>query len=178
MSLMDSPTRDDRVDEVVKAPYLREESVFSKNEYTPTSWMLTFIKTIFILCGVLLLIYLVLHKGIGKWIELQNSDKRIKILERVSLDGKQSICLIKVDSDEYLCVPNYILKLKENIKENSISDPYGSDSRNKIDLEKIDTHNQQLYVKKKDFNPFVSFLKPKKIKNELEQEMKNRGEDA
>ena len=59
-------------------------------------------KTMLMLCVVLLIVYLTLHKGLGKLVERQNVGKRVKVVERVVLDQKRSLFLIELDGKQLL----------------------------------------------------------------------------
>jgi flagellar protein FliO/FliZ len=59
-------------------------------------------KTMLMLCVVLALVYLTLHKGLGKLVERQNSGKRVKVVERVMLDQKRSLFLVEIDGKQML----------------------------------------------------------------------------
>ncbi len=59
-------------------------------------------KTLLMLCVVLFIVYLTLHKGLGKLVERQNAGKRVKVVERVVLDQKRSLFLIELDGKQML----------------------------------------------------------------------------
>jgi flagellar biogenesis protein FliO len=56
-----------------------------------------FLKTMLMLCVVLALVYLVLGKGMGKLMQRAQQGKRLKVIERVSLDARFSLYLVDVD---------------------------------------------------------------------------------
>lgn len=58
------------------------------------------VKTFVMLGVVLALVYLSLHKGLGKLVEKQNAGKRIKVVERSALDSKRSIFLVDIDGKQ------------------------------------------------------------------------------
>ena len=58
------------------------------------------IKTMLMLLVVLGLIYLSLHKGLGKLISKTQAGKRIQVVERVNLDQKRALFIVKVDGEE------------------------------------------------------------------------------
>jgi len=60
------------------------------------------IKTMLMLLVVLGLVYLSLHKGLGKLISRTQSGKRIQVVERVSLDQKRALFLVSIDGEEML----------------------------------------------------------------------------
>jgi flagellar biogenesis protein FliO len=49
---------------------------------------------------VVALIYLTLHKGVGKLVQKSQQGKRVRVVERVSLDQKRAIYLVEVDGRE------------------------------------------------------------------------------
>jgi flagellar protein FliO/FliZ len=59
-------------------------------------------KTMLMLCVVLLVVYLTLHKGLGKLVERQNAGKRVRVVERVVLDQKRSLFLVEIDGKQML----------------------------------------------------------------------------
>lgn len=59
-------------------------------------------KTMFMLCIVLGLVYLTLHKGLGKLLERQNLGKRVKVVERVNLDQRRALFLVEIDGKQML----------------------------------------------------------------------------
>jgi flagellar biogenesis protein FliO len=61
-----------------------------------------FIKTMLMLCLVLGLVYLTLNKGLGKLMQRTQAGKRIKVVERVTLDQRRAIFLVEVDGEEIL----------------------------------------------------------------------------
>jgi flagellar protein FliO/FliZ len=46
--------------------------------------------------------YLTLHKGLGKLVARQNLGRRIKVVERVSLDPKRTLFLVELDGKQML----------------------------------------------------------------------------
>ena len=61
-----------------------------------------FARTLLMLCIVLGLIYLTLHKGLGRLVEKTQQGKRVRVVERVVLDQKRSLYLVNVDGKEML----------------------------------------------------------------------------
>lgn len=59
-------------------------------------------KTMLMLCVVLAIVYLTLHKGLGKLVERQNAGKRVKVVERVTLDQKRALFLVELDGKQML----------------------------------------------------------------------------
>jgi flagellar biogenesis protein FliO len=57
-------------------------------------------KTMLMLCVVLGIVYLTLHKGLGKLLERQSLGKRMKVVERVALDTKRTLYLVDVDGKQ------------------------------------------------------------------------------
>jgi flagellar protein FliO/FliZ len=60
------------------------------------------IKTMLMLGVVLLVVYLTLHKGLGKLVEKQQTGKRMRVVERVALDQKRSLFVVEVDGQQIL----------------------------------------------------------------------------
>lgn len=59
-------------------------------------------KTMLMLCVVLAIVYLTLYKGLGKLVEKQNAGKRVKVVERVTLDQKRALFLVEIDGKQML----------------------------------------------------------------------------
>lgn len=59
-----------------------------------------FIKSMLMLAVVVGLAYLTLHKGLGKLMTRAQAGKRIKVVERVSLDQRRSLYLVDIDGNE------------------------------------------------------------------------------
>jgi len=59
--------------------------------------IMPFVKTMLMLCVVLLLVWLTLSKGMGKLVEKAQAGKRVKVIERVSLDARRSLFLVEID---------------------------------------------------------------------------------
>jgi flagellar protein FliO/FliZ len=59
-------------------------------------------KTLLMLGVVLAIAYLTLHKGLGKLVARQNEGRRVKIVERVSLDPKRALYLVEIDGKQML----------------------------------------------------------------------------
>ncbi|OGQ13005.1 MAG: hypothetical protein A2138_23910 [Deltaproteobacteria bacterium RBG_16_71_12] len=59
-------------------------------------------KTMLMLAVVLGIAYLTLHKGLGKLVARQNLGRRIKVVERVSLDPKRALFLVELDGKQML----------------------------------------------------------------------------
>lgn len=81
-------------------------------------------KTMLMLGVVLLIVYLTLHKGLGKLVERQNAGKRVKVVERVVLDQKRSLFLIELDGRQMLLAAGEggVLHLKD-VDPLSVSEP-------------------------------------------------------
>ena len=60
------------------------------------------LKMVLMLGVVVALAYLTLHKGLGKLVERQNAGKRVKVVERISLDAKRSLFLVELDGKQML----------------------------------------------------------------------------
>jgi flagellar biogenesis protein FliO len=52
--------------------------------------------------AVVLLAYLVLHKGLGSVLRRQRSGNLIKVKERLSLDGKNALLLVEIEDKSFL----------------------------------------------------------------------------
>jgi|GEM_PF-1981216 len=61
-----------------------------------------FFKSMFMLIVVLAIAYLSLHKGLGKLMQRTQDGKRMKIVERVSLDQRRTLFLVNIDGREML----------------------------------------------------------------------------
>ncbi len=59
-------------------------------------------KTMLMLAVVVAVAYLTLHKGLGKLMARQNLGRRIKVVERVSLDPKRALFLVELDGKQML----------------------------------------------------------------------------
>lgn len=62
----------------------------------------TFARTMLMLLAVLALIYLTLHKGLGKLTERSQIGKRMRVVERVGLDARRGLYIVEVDGRELL----------------------------------------------------------------------------
>jgi flagellar biogenesis protein FliO len=62
----------------------------------------SFVKSMLMLGVVLALIYLILHKGLGRLVQRTQSGKRMKVVERIVLDQRRALYLIEVDGEEVL----------------------------------------------------------------------------
>jgi flagellar biogenesis protein FliO len=62
--------------------------------------MIPFAKTMFMLLVVVGLIYLTLHKGLGAMVAKAQMGKRMRLVERVTLDQRRALYLIEVDGKE------------------------------------------------------------------------------
>ena len=59
-------------------------------------------KTMLMLAVVVGIAYLTLNKGLGKLVQRQNLGRRIKVVERVSLDPKRALFLVELDGKQML----------------------------------------------------------------------------
>lgn len=59
-------------------------------------------RTMLALLLVVGLAYLTLHKGLGKLVANSQSGKRVKVVERISLDQRRALYLVEVDGKEIL----------------------------------------------------------------------------
>lgn len=55
-----------------------------------------------VLVAVIALAYLVLHKGLGTLMKFTQTHKQIQISERVTLDHKRALYLVKVENRRFL----------------------------------------------------------------------------
>ncbi len=62
----------------------------------------SFARTMFMLLVVIALVYLFLHKGLGKLIAKSRVGKRIQVLEKTGLDQRRSLYLVQVDDKQFL----------------------------------------------------------------------------
>jgi flagellar biogenesis protein FliO len=62
----------------------------------------TFARTMLMLLAVLALVYLTLHKGLGKLTERSQIGKRMRVVERVGLDARRGLYIVEVDGRELL----------------------------------------------------------------------------
>lgn len=66
------------------------------------SFLWSFVKSMLMLGLVLALIYLVLHKGLGRLMQRTQMGKRMRVVERIALDQRRALYLIEVDGQEVL----------------------------------------------------------------------------
>jgi flagellar protein FliO/FliZ len=66
----------------------------------PFLWQ--FVKTMLALGIVLALVYLVLHKGLGRLVQRTQIGKRMRVVERIQLEPRRSLYLVDVDGEEML----------------------------------------------------------------------------
>lgn len=62
----------------------------------------SFARTMLMLCLVLGLVYLTLHKGVGKLVQRSQVGKRMRVVERVGLDPRRALYIVDVDGREML----------------------------------------------------------------------------
>lgn len=62
----------------------------------------SFIKSMLMLGVVLALIYLVLHKGLGRLVQRTQMGRRMRVVERIALDQRRALYLVEVDGQEVL----------------------------------------------------------------------------
>lgn len=58
-------------------------------------------KAIFALLAVLALAYLLLNKGLGRWLRRTQQSQKIKLIERYNLDHKKSLYLVELGGHQY-----------------------------------------------------------------------------
>lgn len=66
------------------------------------SFLWSFVKSMLMLGVVLALIYLVLHKGLGRLVTRAQMGRRMRVVERISLDQRRALYLVEVDGQEVL----------------------------------------------------------------------------
>lgn len=62
----------------------------------------SFLKSMLMLGVVLALIYLVLHKGLGRLVQRTQMGRRMRVVERIALDQRRALYLVEVDGHEVL----------------------------------------------------------------------------
>ncbi len=62
----------------------------------------SFVKSMLMLAAVLALIYLVLHKGLGRLVQRTQMGRRMRVVERIALDQRRALYLVEVDGQEVL----------------------------------------------------------------------------
>ncbi len=62
----------------------------------------TFLKMILMLGIVLLVLYLTLNKGVGKLIQRSQQGKRVRVVERVTLEQRRALYVVNVDGRDLL----------------------------------------------------------------------------
>lgn len=80
---------------------------------TTTDLVVTFIKTVLMLCVVLALAWLTLSKGMGKLVEKAQAGKRVKVLERIALDARRSLFLVEIDGKMVVLAGGDVVKVHE-----------------------------------------------------------------
>lgn len=109
--LEDSAARLSRQDNAAKAatttnppvePSPLGESLSHGNENSMGVAMTAFLRMIVVLVGVLLLAYLLLHKGLGKLSSKLSHGRLIKVIDRVGLEPKKTLYVVEVADHHYL----------------------------------------------------------------------------
>lgn len=82
----------------------------------------TFARTMLMLLAVLALVYLTLHKGLGKLTERSQAGKRMRVVERVGLDARRGLYIVEIDGREMLIGtgeggPVHLAELGEPVRE-------------------------------------------------------------
>jgi flagellar biogenesis protein FliO len=62
----------------------------------------SFVKSMLMLGVVLALIYLLLHKGLGRLVQRTQQGRRMKVVERITLDQRRALYLVEIDGEEVL----------------------------------------------------------------------------
>lgn len=70
-----------------------------------------FLKTMLMLGVVLILVWLTLSKGMGKLVEKAQAGKRVRVIERISLDARRSLFLVDVDGKQILIGGGDVVRL-------------------------------------------------------------------
>lgn len=89
-------------------PSLLDDEDKAYGGYTPgadagmSEFIWGFVKSMLMLCVVLALIYLVLHKGLGRLVQRTQSGRRMRVVERIALDQRRALYLVEVDGREVL----------------------------------------------------------------------------
>jgi flagellar biogenesis protein FliO len=72
---------------------------------TPPSYGTSLLQTLFALLGVCILAYLAMRFGLGRLPFAATKGRRMRIIERLPLDGRRALFLVEVDGDTYLIGP-------------------------------------------------------------------------
>ncbi len=75
--------------------------------------LMPFIKTMLMLGVVLALVWLTLHKGMGKLVEKAQAGKRVRVVERISLDARRSLFLVEVDGKQMILAGGDVVRISE-----------------------------------------------------------------
>jgi flagellar biogenesis protein FliO len=75
--------------------------------------LMPFVKTMLMLCVVLALVWLTLHKGMGKLVEKAQAGKRVKVVERISLDARRSLFLVEIDGKQMVLAGGDVVRITE-----------------------------------------------------------------
>ena len=75
--------------------------------------VMPFIKTMLMLGVVLALVWLTLHKGMGKLVEKAQAGKRVRVVERISLDARRSLFLIEVDGKQMILAGGDVVRITD-----------------------------------------------------------------
>ncbi|MDP2340208.1 MAG: flagellar biosynthetic protein FliO [Deltaproteobacteria bacterium] len=75
--------------------------------------LMPFVKTMLMLCVVLALVWLTLHKGMGKLVEKAQAGKRVRVVERISLDARRSLFLVEVDGKQMILAGGDVVRITE-----------------------------------------------------------------
>jgi flagellar biogenesis protein FliO len=103
----------DVMDEVAKPVPPAFDDAMIGPATTTTDLVLTFIKTVLMLCVVLALAWLTLSKGMGKLVEKAQAGKRVKVLERIALDARRSLFLVEIDGKMVVLAGGDVVKVHE-----------------------------------------------------------------
>lgn len=75
--------------------------------------LMPFIKTMLMLGVVLALVWLTLHKGMGKLVEKAQSGKRVRVVERISLDARRTLFLVEVDGKQMILAGGDVVRITD-----------------------------------------------------------------
>ena len=103
----------DVVAPVVRAPPPPEPMETLVGMPSAADMVMPFIKTMLMLGVVLALVWLTLHKGMGKLVEKAQSGKRVRVVERISLDARRTLFLVEVDGKQMILAGGDVVRIGE-----------------------------------------------------------------
>jgi len=75
--------------------------------------LMPLVKVMLMLGVVLALVWLTLHKGMGKLVERAQAGKRVRVVERISLDARRSLFLVEVDGKQMILAGGDVVRITE-----------------------------------------------------------------